>query len=233
MPRKQQGRPSGRPCFSVPVKSLLVYWLCLGGNQQKQLGLLGQWLTPIRIKQSMPFEELQKIDLKVLDGKGLPPVVVDFLSSTGLPNSCSPLLSFLHCEEEKQLLPVTELYEYLDSSYSGSFMIGTTGNGDQIVIDANDLCSVKVLNHDFDFERDPMNSSITKLYESLVAYEEFVDSVIEKYGDDGYLDCLYSNEELNSLSKKLADIDPEPFSQGGFWKTEIDVQRLIKNETKD
>ena len=134
------------------------------------------------------LENIIKPQLIHLKDKNLNNETINFLSTIGLPNDCAPFLSFLDSEEEVELMPVTDYYDFLDKTFSSLLMLGSTGDGDQIVIDTTNNCSIISLNHDDSFREKIINSDIKNLYNSLFQYNEFIEITIEKYGEDGFLD---------------------------------------------
>ena len=78
-----------------------------------------------------------------------------------------------------------------------------------------------LLFHDDNFRVVPVNSSVEKLAESLLAFRKLVDATCELNGDDAFLDGDIPNHLIKTLSKELATIDPNCVLECSFWSTEL------------
>ncbi|MCE9548755.1 MAG: SUKH-4 family immunity protein [Planctomycetia bacterium] len=125
------------------------------------------------------------------------------LSVSGLPRNASPFLTFgLSSDDNVQPLSNTGGVPELSSRYR---MIGNNGSGDTICIDEADHGSIVCLNHDFNMQRDFMNSSITALAECLCAFARF-------------MKC----KDADACRREFRDADPAAMTSGAFWPREIE-----------
>jgi hypothetical protein len=179
-------------------------------------------------------EELDiiKYSPEVLQGLELNEKTREFLTTNGLPESSAPFLSFNKNNniQYEGLYPLTDRFDFLEPKFSKYISIGSDGNGNEIVIDTSEKYKIKILDDEFNFEEEFMNSSINHLGYCLNAITEFVAEAQKKYGPDGYLDSLYKLENVNTLKNTLESIDLEAMSEGNYWQTEISI---LFEETKN
>lgn len=177
------------------------------------------------------FEEIITYDLKILEELNLNQLTIKFLSEIGLPKDAAPLLSFVSNNQIKRegILKITDYFDFLDNAFEKYIVIGSDGNGDLIVIDTERNCEIKILNHELIFSKGYyFNSSIEEMAESVKIYSKFIEEVNTKYGEDGYLDCLYSYKDLEELKNELLKIDSNSFIEQSFWT--IDLQTLKEDK---
>jgi hypothetical protein len=102
-------------------------------------------------------------------------------------------------------------------------VIGSNGCGDEIVIDTKIDCNILLLNHEDNFSEYYMNKSLFHLYGSLIIYQNFVDDVLNQYGDSGLIDFKYSDIQIRMLEEYLLENDPDSMNDNCFWKEEINI----------
>ena len=156
-----------------------------------------------------------------LDNPRLLKSTFDFLTSCGLPESCAPGLSFDKYGETTISTPnqvfsidIAELNDYL--------MIGSNGNGDPVCIDLNNQNEIVYLNHDNDFERVYMNSSVHQLTECIIRYKDFHASLDPRFENRVFIKRKFNDEEFLSLCKDFKTIDSKCLEDDNCWKAELD-----------
>jgi len=141
-----------------------------------------------------------------------------WLIKVGLPRSAAPFLSFGN-QDELKLPTLKELWRVSDGlNYR---IIGSTGNGDPIAINASMPGEIVYLNHDNQFQRVFMNSSVVQLAEALVGYQRMINQAISANGPDAYLDGDIPTEALALFVALLDRVDPLALA-GGMWAEEIE-----------
>lgn len=70
-----------------------------------------------------------------------------------------------------------------------------------------------------------MNSNVNELANALQVYCDFVQEVQKKYGEDGFLDCKYSYQEIDELQMRLKRTDSIALEKGNMWHDEIRMLR--------
>ncbi|MDN5216018.1 SUKH-4 family immunity protein [Fulvivirgaceae bacterium BMA12] len=158
----------------------------------------------------------------------------EFLISLGLPEEAAPFLTFVKDNDIQYegILRLTDYFEFLEPEFERYIVIGSNGSGDEIVIDNLDHCKIKLLDHEDYFSEQFMNSSIDKLANALIIYQEFIDDVLSLYGNDGFLDGKYSFEQIDQLKSKLIESDKGSISEGSVWLEEIEILIANKNEIR-
>ncbi len=163
-----------------------------------------------------------------LDGLGLNPQSVSFLSIAGLPDGASPFLSFAQRGgSSSYCVRLTELYDFLPPEHERYISIGFDGSGNPVAIDTADDDRVVWLDHEDDFAKSYMNASVSSLAQFLLMYRDFVLTLLKSKGDDAFLDGDFTQEEFDSLRSKLEDADPIALKQGHFW--EMELRTLMSN----
>jgi len=139
-----------------------------------------------------------------------------FLKLKGLPGDAAPFLSFGSTPRGTWLIAVSEHWG-LPKSFSRYRIIGTTGTGDPICIDELENGVVVYLNHDRNFEKVIMNSSVLHLSESLLVYRCFVEKTIRENGPDAYLNDDIPEHLKKWINAELKRIDKSAMDEGCFW----------------
>lgn len=156
----------------------------------------------------------------------LPEASTEFLLNAGLPDSVAPFLDF-HGHGSRRLQSASAAYP-TGPEFKRFLCIGTSGSGDPICIDTESICidtesngAVVLLFHDDNFRVVPMNSSVEKLADSLLAFRKLVDATCELNGEDAFLDGDVPNQLIDKLAEDLAAIDPDCMVERSFWFAEV------------
>ena len=91
----------------------------------------------------------------------IPEESILFLTTSGLPDSAAPFLNF-RLPDDGVLRRVADVWQ-LASEYNRYWDIGSNGSGDPICIDEACDGQIVYLNHDYNFHRVLINSSIPQL----------------------------------------------------------------------
>ena len=142
----------------------------------------------------------------------------DWLTTVGLPRSAAPFLSF-GSEFAINIPTVSELWGIEDGSRHR--VIGTNGSGDPVAIDTATAGEVVYLNHDNDFQRVLINSTVTQLAETLLLYHRMVAEAVVANGPEAYLHGEIPPESLRSFVSLLRSLDP-PAAARGMWVEEVE-----------
>ncbi len=165
-------------------------------------------------------EELILFTEEALAGISLPEDSREFLISAGLPDSAAPFLDF-RAPDVGQLPNVAESWQQ-GAEFRRYRIIGSNGSGDPVCIDEAENGQVVYLNHDFNFKRVFINSSIPTLAESLLMYRKCIRDVQERNGEDAWLDGDIPAEILESINEELKRIDPAGIQSECFWSFELE-----------
>jgi hypothetical protein len=143
---------------------------------------------------------------------------IEFLTSIGLPDSAAPFVSF----DRKELRTIEQIYSTGNLADNFLVDIGFDGAGDPICINMQDNCKIVALNHEDNFERRFVNTSVRELFAFLTIYKEFADKLIQLRGDFAFLDSNFTDDELNEFLGQLKSVDNEALlSEDTFWSQEI------------
>lgn len=150
--------------------------------------------VPEDLREELGLELFVTLDAGAADNLKLPKYLSEFLTTVGLPESASPGLSF-DFELDGRIAPVDK--------YAHMIVIGSNSFGDDVCLDAKDNYAVVYLNHDDDFRRIFINSSVLSLAECL---------------------CLYlghrHRKDPSDLLNAIGRIDPGAIEGGTFWYSE-------------
>lgn len=144
-----------------------------------------------------------------------------FLQQAGLPEDAAPFLAFDP--------PVDELPTVADE-WPGAKgceryrMIGADGEGNPIAIDEARAGEVVLLNHERQFARTLMNTSVRQLAASLLAYRTYVDGILaesEDEDDNALLESHGTPAARQALRAELTRIDPAAMQPTCFWHVEL------------
>lgn len=179
------------------------------------------------------FGEITLFNAKRIEIFGFNELTATFLKTIGLPKDAAPFLSFSKDNNEKYegILKLTEYFEFLEAEFEKYIVIGSTGNGDEIVIDIKDGCKIKVLDHEDNFLEEFANNSIDKFANGLFLYQEFVETIIKENGEDALFDFKYNDKQIKDLKHKLISNDKDSMNPGCFWNQEIEILIANRNET--
>lgn len=143
-----------------------------------------------------------------------------FLSSAGLPESAAPFLSF--AAPTTGSLQTAAAAWQLSPDYKQYHIIGSNGSGDPLCIDETRNGQIIYLNHDLNFRRILINSSVTQLAESLLAFRHVVRETQRRNGDDAFLDGDVPRDLQQWLLSELTRIDLPATHVDYFWSQTMD-----------
>lgn len=157
-----------------------------------------------------------------LKGIKIPKGAQEFLTVAGLPDECSPDLSFEAPDEG--VLP--RLSDEIDAP--GEFdhlrVIGYTGDGDTVCLDETDDGAVVVVVHDRDNEVQFVNTSVHQLAQTLLLFSEM--AARAEHGGPAYDDededkdidfDSGENAFADWFSERVEKIDSSATEDGSFW----------------
>ena len=146
-----------------------------------------------------------------------------FLMTGGLPKSAAPFLDF-DAPDHGALQTAAELWQ-LAPEYNRYRIVGSNGSGDPVCIDELLDAHVVYLNHDYNFHRVLINSSVPQLAESLLAFRHLVRETQRQNGEDAYLDGDVPIDLQQWLLKEIIRIDPAAAHADCFWAQELESIR--------
>lgn len=164
-------------------------------------------------------EELNLYKPSQLDNPRLSKPAFDFLVNCGLPNSCAPFLSFDDCQTIKILTP-NEVFNIEIEELNDYLWIGSNGSGDPVCIDLNCNNEIVYLNHDNDFERVFINSSLETLSQCLIIYQNFIRSV-NATNNSNYLNRNFSDKVVEQLKQGLMEVDTKCIGDNTMWGMDL------------
>jgi hypothetical protein len=169
-------------------------------------------------KSKWDEKELNKFTRDDFKGLTVDEDTIQFLTTTGLPDSAAPCMSF----DRKELKTIKQIYS-TDNSYDNFLIdIGSDGAGDPMCIDVQDNCKIVALDHEDNFASRFVNTSVRDLFDFLTIYKGFGDKLRQLRGDDAFLDSNFSDEELNELLRQLKLVDNKALANADtFWSREI------------
>lgn len=129
-----------------------------------------------------------------LDNPRLSKATIDFLVNCGLPVSCAPGLSFGNCNEPT--VPTPNQFFNIDLD------------------ELND--------HDNNFERIYINSSVHQLTECIIRYREFYASLDPRFENNTFIRGKFSDEEFSNVYDDFKQIDDKSLLDNNCWKAELD-----------
>jgi hypothetical protein len=142
----------------------------------------------------------------------------DWLVRVGLPRSAAPCLSF-GGKDEVNIPTLNELWRVEGGSQYR--ILGSNGSGDPVAIDTATAGEIVYLNHDNHFERVFINSSVTQLAESLLAYARLIAEAQAINGIDAFLDGKVPPETRKQFVSLLGTVD-QPALLSGMWVEELE-----------
>jgi hypothetical protein len=145
------------------------------------------------------------------------PQDAEWLISVGLPDSAAPFLSF-GTEYEINIPTLTELWGIADGSQYR--IIGSNGSGDPVAIDTATSGHVVYLNHDNNFQRVFINSSIMQLACCLLACKRLIKEAQVVNGPEAYLDGNVPADVRARFISTIESSDP-PAIVDGMWADEL------------
>jgi hypothetical protein len=145
----------------------------------------------------------------------------EFLAQAGLPDSAAP---FLHFEAPKsgELTTIADAYDQ-PSAFRRYRVIGADGAGNPIAIDEDCRGEVVCLDHDEEFARILMNTTIRQLAQSLLAYRKTFRASVAANAEEDDSDSALPPAARKKLFQELKKIDPAALNTGGFWADEVQI----------
>jgi hypothetical protein len=134
-----------------------------------------------------------------------------FLMEAGLPEEAAPFLNF-EPPNSGTLGRVSTVW-HQPPTLACYRIIGHNGSGDPVCIDESADGQVVYLNHDNNFERVLMASSVLTLAECLAEFRDFIAEV------GGVLDPI-APERFKPLIERLRSIDSAVSGADGYWHQE-------------
>ena len=153
-------------------------------------------------------EDVAKINMSDLESK--------YLYESGLPKEAAPFLTF-GGDIYGSLPKVSEVWD-LSNDFSRYTVIGSNESGDPICIDSLNNGEIVYLNHDYDFIRVFMNTSISQFLECLLCYQKMIDDTIRMNGADAYLDNNIPVGVKQKTISEMVKIDRVSLDNNTFWK---------------
>ncbi|MBW3540219.1 MAG: SUKH-4 family immunity protein [Planctomycetes bacterium] len=141
-----------------------------------------------------------------------------FLNDAGLPESAAPFLEFPALEAGP--LPTAAEQWGLSAEFERYREIGFDGSGDPICIDESADGAVVCLNHDNNFQRGFMNSSVPQLAECLLAYRQLIRETQKRNGDEAFFNGDIPDDLKQWFHDELARIDKAALGDDCFWAHE-------------
>ncbi len=163
--------------------------------------------------------ELLTFDRLTLERLNISVQQTNFLTETGLPKEAAPFLSF-----ENDLKSLNEIYELEEPDFQTKIEIGSDGSGDPICLDLTNQ-QIYAFDHEEDFKPRFMNTSVVELFKFLSLFKEFGEQLISEKGEDAFIDCDFSDEELFELTTKMRLLDSTAFEPSTFWQGEIESMK--------
>ena len=151
----------------------------------------------------------------------VPPDARTFLIEAGLPAEAAPCLDF--GPPKKGTLERVSTIWHQPPAFDRYRIIGGNGSGDPVCIDEATNGEVVYLNHDNDFKRLLMASSVFSLAECLLELRD----VIVKAGEDTE---RVSQQEYDMLLARFRVIDPASSGKGSFWEQELRSFRSVEDK---
>ncbi len=144
---------------------------------------------------------------------------IEFLLECGLPNQAAPCLNF-NSNYLSNIPTVNEWFEINFEGLNDYVVIGSNGSGDPVCIDLKKGNEIVFLNHDNDFERIFINSSIKKFANCLIVYAEFIITTNASVSSN-YLNGNFNHEEFKKLKEDLYNIDSNCLDNNTMWYYEL------------
>ncbi|MGC3966000.1 MAG: SUKH-4 family immunity protein [Pirellulales bacterium] len=141
----------------------------------------------------------------------------NWLTEIGLPRSAAPYIDF----GGKHVIEIpTAADMWRIPNASQYYVIGSNGSGDPVAIDTASQGQVVYLNHDDNFCRVFINSSVLQLAESLVAYVQLIRETQAVNGPDAFLDGNVPPTTQTKFAAAMSNIDSAAIHEG-LWMDEL------------
>lgn len=136
-----------------------------------------------------------------------------FLATIGLPEEAAPFLDF-GSRSIRSLPTIAQVWKAPLPAYR---IIGSNGHGDPICIAEENGGRVAYLNHDDDMRVEFMNSSVSQLAYSLLAFRSVVRETNALGGRDAFLEGRIPPEVVDRFITQMDRIDAEAIKAERFW----------------
>ncbi|USD25793.1 SUKH-4 family immunity protein [Flagellimonas marinaquae] len=194
-------------------------------------------MTPEDFKQKWTSIEdnLNPISAERLRGLGLCCETIEFLVNSGLPDSASPFLSFSENSEDlfDGVHKLNKVYDILEPEFEKYVVIGSCSDGDPIVVNTKQGDRIEFLDHEDYFSSRIFNSDISRLAKCLLAYRNFVDTILEENGEDAYLDSDFTDDQFEKLKDEIQLADSKAMENGAFWAIQLQMDLDLREETQN
>lgn len=174
--------------------------------------------TPDEFRAAFAMDGVVTFPAAAVSSLPIAAVDADWLTKVGLPRSAAPFLSF-GSKYEINIPTLSELWGVNDGSRYR--VIGSNGSGDPVAIDTTNTGEVVYLNHDNDFQRVFINSTVMQLAEALLAYHRLIAEAQAANGPEAYLDGKVPSESLRRFVSLIITLDPVALDRG-MWVEELD-----------
>jgi hypothetical protein len=154
---------------------------------------------------------------KALAPLKIPVDAKEFLTRAGLPESAPPFLTFDYDRTSFVVPKMTETWT-LPAEFARYRQIGETGNEDPICLDEESNGMVVCLNHEGDFERVFINSSVAQLAECLLVFRELVKKAQAERGSGAFLNGDVPEHVIDWAKKEFARIDELSIFGDAMWE---------------
>jgi hypothetical protein len=194
-------------------------------------------MTPEDFKQKwISLEDnLNPISPERLSGLGLSGKTIDFLVGSGLPDSAAPFLSFSKDSEDlyRGIQKLNKVYDFLEPEFEKYVVIGSCSDGDPIVVNTQMDDQIEFLDHEDYFSSRLFNSDISGLAKSLLAYRNFVDTILEENGENSYLASDFTDGQFEKLKGEILLADSKALENNAFWSTQLQMDLDLREDTKN
>ena len=165
-------------------------------------------------------EELVGYSAKAVDALKIPAESKRFLKVAGLPDSAAPFLDFEYDAKRGAIPTIVEVWK-LPPTYDCYRVIGWNGSGDPVCLDESKAGEVVYLNHDNEFQRVFVNTSVERLAGCLLVFREMVARAQLERGQDAYLNADVPENVLEWAKKEIARIDEKALLDDAMWECEF------------
>ncbi len=191
-------------------------------------------MTPLEFKNQWKLggDILNKISPNRISEFKLSKSVFDFLTLAGLPDDAAPFLIFSKDSDDPfyGVHRLTKMYEFLEVEFDKYIRIGSCNDGDPIVINTSKNDQIEYLDHEDNFASSFFNSSFNAMAKSLIAYRNFVNTILVENGDEALLNSNFTDSQFSSLKLAIQRADDQTYLKDGFWKTQIEMDLEMRNE---
>nr|WKN34936.1 SUKH-4 family immunity protein [Tunicatimonas sp. TK19036] len=215
-------------------------------NNKRQQRRAVRCICPLGTSERMKPEEFKKIwtdleeslntiNINRLRGLGLSKLTIDFLTSTGLPDSAAPFLSFAKDSDDiyEGVQKLTMIYDFLESEFEKYVVIGSCSDGDPIVVNTEKNDRIEYLDHEDYFTSRPFNSDVITMAGCLVAYRNFVSIIQNENGEDAFMNSDFTDEQFEKLKMDLMIADSKIMEHNCFWTEQLEMNIELREDNRD